>query len=146
MGDDPLADLARSGRFTPYTSLFNITGQPAISLPVGFGADGLPTGVQIVGKPLNEELLLQLAAQLEAAHPWAHLRPPAIRRGVTPSASAPSVPRRAEHLDGQQLRLVPGQQRGGAGERLLGAAARRAGRRAGSAARAGGGPRRPGRA
>jgi amidase len=75
MGDDPLADLTRSGYFTPYTSLFNITGQPAISVPVGLGADGLPTGVQIVGKPLNEELLLQLAAQLEAAHPWAHLRP-----------------------------------------------------------------------
>jgi amidase len=76
MGEDPLADLARSGRFTPYTSLFNITGQPAISLPIGLGADGLPAGVQIVGKPLNEDLLLQLAAQLEAAHPWAHLVPP----------------------------------------------------------------------
>src|SRR4051794_10948886 len=75
LGADPLGDLSRSGRFTPYTSLFNITGQPAISLPVGFGSDGLPTGVQIVGKPLNEDLLLQLAAQLEQAHPWAHQRP-----------------------------------------------------------------------
>jgi amidase len=75
MGADPLADLTRSGYFTPYTSLFNITGQPAISVPVGLGADGLPTGVQIVGRPLNEEVLLQLAAQLETAHPWAHLRP-----------------------------------------------------------------------
>jgi len=74
-GASPLEDLARSGRFTPYTSLFNITGQPAISVPVGLGPDGLPTGVQIVGKPLNEELLLQLAAQLEAAQPWAHLTP-----------------------------------------------------------------------
>ena len=37
MGADPLADLARSGRFTPYTSLFNITGQPAISVPIGLG-------------------------------------------------------------------------------------------------------------
>ena len=46
-----------------------------ISLPVGFGADGLPTGVQIVGKPLNEDVLLQVAAQMEAAHPWAHQRP-----------------------------------------------------------------------
>jgi len=76
MGPDPLADLARSGRFTPYTSLFNITGQPAISVPIGLGSDGLPTGVQIVGRPLNEEVLLQLSAQLEAAHPWVHLRPP----------------------------------------------------------------------
>jgi amidase len=75
LGDDPLRDLARSGQFTPFTSLFNVTGQPAISLPIGFGADGLPTNVQIVGKPLNEELLLQLAAQIEVAHPWAHQRP-----------------------------------------------------------------------
>src|SRR3954471_6008331 len=75
LGEHPLRDLARSGRFTPFTSLFNVTGQPALSLPVAFGADGLPTNVQIVGKPLNEELLLQLATQLEAAHPWAHLRP-----------------------------------------------------------------------
>ncbi len=75
LGEDPLRDLSRSGRFTPYTSLFNVTGQPAISVPVGFGADGLPTNVQIVGKPLNEDLLLQLAAQMELAHPWAHQRP-----------------------------------------------------------------------
>jgi amidase len=75
LGDKPLEDLDRSGRFTPYTSLFNITGQPAISVPMGLGPDGLPTGVQIAGKPLCEETLLQLAAQLEAAHPWAHLRP-----------------------------------------------------------------------
>ena len=74
-GKQPLRDLNRSGVFTPYTSLFNVTGQPAISLPVGFGADGLPTGVQIVGKPLNEDVLLQVAAQMEAAHPWAHQRP-----------------------------------------------------------------------
>ena len=65
----------RSGHFTPYTSLFNVTGQPAISLPVGFGTDGLPTDVQIVGKPLNEDTLLQVALQMEAAHPWAHQRP-----------------------------------------------------------------------
>ncbi len=75
LGENPLADLARSGNFTPYTSLFNITGQPAISVPVGFGADGLPTGVQLAGKPLCEDTLLQIAAQLETAHPWAHHRP-----------------------------------------------------------------------
>ncbi|HWK30265.1 MAG TPA: amidase [Solirubrobacter sp.] len=77
LGDDPLADLARSGLFTPYTSLFNVTGQPALTLPVGFGDDGLPTAVQLVGKPLNEDRLLQVAAQMEAAHPWARSRPPA---------------------------------------------------------------------
>ena len=77
LGSEPLEDLARSGLFTPYTSLFNVTGQPAISIPVGFGADGLPTNVQIVGKPLCEDTLLQVALQMEAAHPWAHQRPSA---------------------------------------------------------------------
>jgi amidase len=75
LGSDPMADLARSGLFTPYTALFNVTGQPAISVPVGFGGDGLPTNVQIVGKPLCEDTLLQVAIQMEAAHPWAHQRP-----------------------------------------------------------------------
>ena len=75
LGEDPMRDLERSGHFTPYTSLFNVTGQPAISLPVGFGSDGLPVGVQIVGKPLNEDRLLQVALQMEAANSWAHQRP-----------------------------------------------------------------------
>jgi amidase len=76
LGERPLEDLERSGRFTPFTSLFNVTGQPAISVPIGFGEDNLPTGVQIVGKPLGEDTLLQVAAQIEAARPWAHQRPP----------------------------------------------------------------------
>ena len=74
-GDDPMDDLRRSGRFAPYTALFNVTGQPAISIPVGFGEDGLPTAVQLVGHPLGEETLLQVAAQMEAARPWAAHRP-----------------------------------------------------------------------
>jgi len=74
-GEDPIEDLRRSGRFTPFTSIFNVTGQPAITVPVGFGPDGLPTSVQLVGKPLAEDTLLQLAAQLETARPWAHNRP-----------------------------------------------------------------------
>jgi amidase len=68
LGDDAMEDLNRSGRFTPYTSLFNVTGQPAIAVPVGFADDGLPVGVQLVGKPLGEETLLQVAAQMEAAY------------------------------------------------------------------------------
>jgi amidase len=75
LGEAPMEDLERSGRFTPYGALFNITGQPAINVPVGFGPDGLPTAVQIVGKPLGEDTLLQVAAQIEAAHPWVHQRP-----------------------------------------------------------------------
>src|SRR5215217_3247927 len=75
VGEHPMADLERSGRFTPFTSLYNVTGQPAISVPIGFGEDGLPTNVQIVGKPLGEDTLLQIAAQIETARPWAHQRP-----------------------------------------------------------------------
>src|SRR5215208_3666361 len=79
-GDEPIADLRRSGRFAPYTALFNVTGQPAISLPVGFGEDGLPTAVQLVGHPLAEETLLQLATQVESARPWAAHRPALAER------------------------------------------------------------------
>jgi amidase len=79
-GEDPLADLHRSGSFSPYTPLFNVTGQPAISIPMGFGDDGLPCAVQLVGRPLADDTVLQAAAQLEAARPWAmHLPPVAAR-------------------------------------------------------------------
>jgi amidase len=76
VGENPMADLARSGAFTPFTPLFNVTGQPAITIPIGFGEDNLPTSVQIVGKPLGEDTLLQIASQIEAARPWAQHRPP----------------------------------------------------------------------
>jgi amidase len=79
-GEEPMDDLRRSGRFAPYTALFNVTGQPAISVPVGFGEDGLPTAVQIVGHPLGEETLLQVAAQMEATQPWAAHRPAIAER------------------------------------------------------------------
>ena len=75
-GEDPAADLLRAGAFAPYTPLFNVTGQPAISLPVGFGDDGLPTAVQLAGHPLADDTLLQVAAQIEAARPWAGRTPP----------------------------------------------------------------------
>ncbi len=66
-------DLA--ARFTPWTPLFNLTGQPAIALPAGFGADGLPLSVQLAGRPGEEALLYSLAGQIEAAQPWTQ-RPP----------------------------------------------------------------------
>jgi amidase len=74
-GDDLWADFRRSGEFTPYTAVFNITGQPAISLPLFHGEDGLPLGVQLAGRPADEATLLSLGAQLEAARPWANRRP-----------------------------------------------------------------------
>jgi amidase len=73
--DDPWDDFRRSGLFTPYTAIFNVTGQPAISVPLFHGDDGLPTAVQLAGRPADEATLLSLAAQLEAARPWADRRP-----------------------------------------------------------------------
>jgi amidase len=73
--DDPWEDFRRSGRFTPYTAIFNVTGQPAISVPLFHGDDGLPTSIQLAGRPAGEATLLSLAAQLEAARPWADRRP-----------------------------------------------------------------------
>jgi amidase len=68
--------FAGGGRFTPFTAMFNATGQPAISLPVELGSDGLPAGVQLVSRPAREDVLLCLAAQVERARPWADRRPP----------------------------------------------------------------------
>jgi len=68
--------FTRAAAFTPYTAMFNVTGQPAISLPLYHGDDGLPTAVHLVGPPADEGVLLSLGAQLEAAHPWAHRLPP----------------------------------------------------------------------
>jgi amidase len=72
---DPWEDFRRSGLFTPYTALFNVTGQPAVSLPLLQGDDGLPLGIQLAGRPAGEAPLLALAAQIEAARPWADRRP-----------------------------------------------------------------------
>jgi amidase len=56
--------------YIPFTYPFNITGQPGISLPLGWSNDGLPIGVQLVGHPYAESLIIALAAQLERAVPW----------------------------------------------------------------------------
>lgn len=65
-----------AGRFTPFTPIFNLTGQPAISIPAGTGSDGLPLSVQLVARHGQEHLLYSLAGQIEAARPWADRRPP----------------------------------------------------------------------
>jgi amidase len=72
---EPMSTFTRSGLFTPFTPVFNASGQPGISLPLFHGEDGLPLGVQIVGRPAGEAALLALAAQLEEAQPWTHRRP-----------------------------------------------------------------------
>lgn len=74
--DDPLMALINSYPMVVFTSLFNVTGQPAISVPVHHDdTTGLPVGVQIVAAPWREDRLLQAAHTLELAHPWATRRP-----------------------------------------------------------------------
>lgn len=58
-----------------YTALWNVTGNPAASVPAGFGRDGLPLAVQLVGRPNDEPTILTVSAQLEQVRPWAHARP-----------------------------------------------------------------------
>ena len=76
--DAPMKDFAAAGRFTPFTAVFNVTGQPAISLPLAHGDDGLPVGIQLAGRPAGEAALLALAAQIEAARPWSGRRPEGV--------------------------------------------------------------------
>ncbi len=79
---DPMATFRQSGLFTPFTPVFNASGQPGISLPLYEGEDGLPLGVQIIGRPAGEAQLLALATQLEGAQPWAGRRPVLESRSV----------------------------------------------------------------
>jgi amidase len=74
--DDPAADFEAQKAFTPWTSAWNVTGMPAISLPLHWTPSGLPVGVMIAARPAEEELLLSLAAQVEAAAPWSDRHPP----------------------------------------------------------------------
>jgi amidase len=68
--------MKRPLNFIPYTPLFNVTGQPAISLPLHWTASGLPIGMQFVARMGDEATLFRLASQLEAARPWFDRAPP----------------------------------------------------------------------
>ena len=74
--DGPIEQLLRNVEFTPFTAVANLTGLPAMSLPLHWSADGLPIGVHAIGPPAGDAVLLQLAAEIEAARPWADRRPP----------------------------------------------------------------------
>jgi amidase len=73
--DDPSAEFDAMGHFTPFTPLYNATGQPAVSLPLHWTADGLPIGVMLGGRYGEDATLVSLSAQLERARPWAARRP-----------------------------------------------------------------------
>lgn len=76
---DPWEQFARGWRFTGFTQVANVTGQPAVSLPLSWSADGIPLGIQLIGRPAADAPLLRLAAQLEEARPWRDRRPPGLQ-------------------------------------------------------------------
>jgi amidase len=90
--DDNDAHRARFATFPNFAQPFNVSGQPAISLPLGWADAGLPIGVQLVGRPLEEATILRVAAELERARPWAErIAEPARSFHLTPApADAPT--------------------------------------------------------
>jgi amidase len=80
--DEPLLPIAVATPMAIFTSGLNVTGQPAISLPVHWSDDGLPIGVQLAAPYGREDVLLRVAAQLEEAQPWADRRPPVFAAGA----------------------------------------------------------------
>jgi amidase len=74
--EDPARDFENQKAFTPYTSAWNLTGMPAVSLPLHVTGSGLPVGVMLAARPGEEHRLLALSAQVEAAAPWAERHPP----------------------------------------------------------------------
>jgi amidase len=75
-GAGPEEDFERQKRFTPFTSLYNVSGQPAVNVPLHWTDGGLPIGVMLVGRMNDEATLISLSAQLETARPWADRHPP----------------------------------------------------------------------
>ena len=74
--EHPTAPMRRAGQFAAFTPPFNMSGQPAISLPLSRNGDGIPVGVQLVAAYGREDVLIRVASQLESAHPWSGDRPP----------------------------------------------------------------------
>jgi amidase len=73
---EPAENFERQKRFTPYAALYNVSGQPAVNLPLYWTPDGLPIGVMLAGRMGDEATLISLSAQVEAARPWKDRHPP----------------------------------------------------------------------
>lgn len=80
--DDGERNFAQQVAYTPYTSMANVSGLPAIVLPVHVTEDGLPMGVQLIGRPGGEDVLLAIGAQLERRLGWERRHPPAWSEGT----------------------------------------------------------------
>ena len=74
--DDPWEQFDRAARFTPFTAAFNVTGQPAMSVPLHWSAEGLPIGVQLVGASARRRAALPRRLATRGRRPWADRRPP----------------------------------------------------------------------
>ena len=72
----PAQNFERQKRFTPFTALFNVSGQPAVNVPLHWTEEGLPIGIMLAGRMGEEGTLISLSAQLEQARPWHDRRPP----------------------------------------------------------------------
>jgi amidase len=85
-GPDPMAPIHRARLTVAFAALFNVTGQPGISLPLYWDEAGLPIGVQLVAPYGREDVLIRAAAQLERARPWAEHRPSVFASAPVASA------------------------------------------------------------
>jgi amidase len=73
--EDPAQDFDNQKRFTPFTAPYNMSGQPAVNIPLHWTEENLPIGIMLVGRPGDEVTLLRIAAQIEAAEPWVQRKP-----------------------------------------------------------------------
>jgi len=87
---DPPENFERQKRFTPFTAIYNVSGQPAVNVPLHWTAEDLPIGVMLAGRMGDEATLISLSAQLEQARPWKDRHPPLW--WAIPDRDRPSVP------------------------------------------------------